>query len=58
MNLKSKLNYENFQNETNASNTNELIKLELELVHKLLYIFKKSKLINYHTLVIELYAIV
>ena len=44
MNLKSKLSYENFQNETNASNTNELIKLELELVPSLLYPLKHNSL--------------
>ena len=32
MKLKGKLSHENFQNQTNASNTIELIKLELELV--------------------------
>ena len=44
MNLKSKLSYENIQNETNASNTNELIKLGLELVPSLLYPSKHNSL--------------
>ena len=44
MNLKSKLSYENFQNETNGSNTNELIKLGLELAPNVLYPSKYNSL--------------
>ena len=44
MKLKGKLSHDNFQNETNASNTNELIKLELELVPSLLYPPKHNSL--------------
>ena len=44
MKLKTKLTDENFQNKTNASNKNELIKLELELVPSLLYPSKHNSL--------------